>query len=74
MSTVIPYNQLGLEIAILEGKEEEVDKCKMKIPRIEFEMQETVLKALEAGKRNILMLCEERTGELLGLAKDGGCV
>lgn len=68
MSVVVPHNQLGLEIAMMEKKEADIQYYKTALARIEFEMKENVHAALDQAKRDIMKKCEERTSELLALA------
>jgi hypothetical protein len=47
-------------------------ECRREMEKIQKQMLEEVTGALERGKRGILVGCEERVGELLGLAGQGG--
>ncbi|KAF8852112.1 hypothetical protein BDZ45DRAFT_749950 [Acephala macrosclerotiorum] len=68
MSVVVPHALLGLEIAVKEGNNMEIQGYKRALPRVEFEMKQHVQARLDQSKREIVHKCEERALELIELA------
>ncbi len=68
MSNVVPHTLLGVQIAMRENDEMEIQVLKDALPRTENEMKEFVVACLEQAKHEIVVKCEGQVLKFLELA------